>query len=57
MSEETKAQILNLSASILLGKAAEPEIKKITRLAIDDGEDEFLRQELKDLTHIIQADI
>ncbi|MBA7714913.1 hypothetical protein ES703_123945 [subsurface metagenome] len=56
MSKETRAQILNLSAAILMGKATDEQIKKITKLAIADDESEFLHQELVDCGHIIQAD-
>lgn len=54
MDKEIRAQILNLSASILLGKATEAEIKRISKLAIDGGESEFLHQELKDCQRLIQ---
>lgn len=32
-----KAEILNLSASILTGKAKEDEIKRVSKLACDNG--------------------
>ena len=54
MSEETRAQILNLSASILLGRATTEQIEKTTKLARDDGEFEFLVQEIKDCDRIIR---
>lgn len=54
MSKEIRAQILDLSASILLGKATETEIERISKLARDGGEFEFFAQEIKDCDRIIR---
>lgn len=54
MNEGIRAQILNLSASILLGKATEAEIEKISRMARDGGEFEFFAQEIKDCDRILR---
>jgi MoaA/NifB/PqqE/SkfB family radical SAM enzyme len=43
---EIKSRILRLSSSILLGKSNEDEIKQVTRLAIENGLEEFLTNEL-----------
>lgn len=53
MSKEIRAQILDLSASILMGKATRTEIERVSKLARDGGEFELFKQEIKDCNYII----
>lgn len=54
MNGEIRAQILNLSATILMGKATQADIEKISKLARDGGEFEFFTQEIKNCDRIIR---
>lgn len=47
--ESIKAEILNLSASILMGKAKEDEIKRVTKLACDNDLGPYLRDEFQSI--------
>ena len=52
-SNEVKSEILNLSGQILLGKTDKDEIKRVTKLAIDNKETDFLRKEFESVSKIL----
>lgn len=54
MNEAVKAKILNLSASILMGKTDKKEIEQVSLLARENGESAFFQQEIRDCDRILR---
>lgn len=48
-----KAEILSLSGSILVGKATEEDIKRVTKLALDAGLSDVLADEFRSVQLIL----
>lgn len=51
--DEIKAEVLNLSASILLGEVDKSEIERVSKLAIDSNLSDFLRDEFRSISKTI----
>ncbi len=53
MNKTIRAEILNLSGNILMGKANRKEIERVSSLAKEGGEFAFFQQEIKDCSRIL----
>ena len=53
--EEIEAEILLLSSNILMGKASEKDIKRVTKLAIDNDCQDILKREFTSIQKTLTA--